>query len=249
MFALHRQTKSINFLTVPFFYPRERVGERISIQPQIDKLVRRALAGEFLGTAFMVGVGCGSVALGANHVVVSLCFGVAVTLAILVVGPWSGAHINPAVTVAFWRDGQLPGERVIPYMVAQCSGAFAAAVAVQGAAPTTLSPKLSLFEGFMVEVTITLALMISILLVVQRTSSRTVIAFVVGITVAILALIAGSHTGASMNPARTFGPNMYAGLGHSILFYSLATTLGAWFACDIKRRFFPDATVNSVRNI
>ena len=59
--------------------------------------MRKEAAGEFLGTALMVGVGCGSVALGASHGVVSLAFGAVVTLAILLFGPLSGAHINPCL--------------------------------------------------------------------------------------------------------------------------------------------------------
>ena len=124
----------------------------------------------------MVGVGCGSVALGASHGVVSMTFGLAVTCAILLFGSWSGAHINPAVTLAFWRDGQLESNKVGPYMLAQYSGAFLAAMAVQAAAPTTVQPHLHALEGFVIELVITALLMTSILLVVQRTSSRTLIA-------------------------------------------------------------------------
>ena len=78
--------------------------------------MRKAVLGEFLGTALMVGVGCGSVAMGASHAVVSLSFGAVVTLAIVLFGPWSGAHINPAVSIAFWRDGALQQGRVLPYI-------------------------------------------------------------------------------------------------------------------------------------
>ena len=82
--------------------------------------------GEFFGTALMVGVGCGSVAYGASHGMISLSFGAVVALAIMLVGPVSGAHINPAVTLAFWRDGQLANALVIPYIIAQCLGALLA---------------------------------------------------------------------------------------------------------------------------
>ena len=211
--------------------------------------MRKALAGEFFGTALMVGVGCGSVALGASHGVVSMTFGLAVTCAILLFGSWSGAHINPAVTLAFWRDGQLESNKVGPYMLAQYSGAFLAAMAVQAAAPTTVQPHLHALEGFAIELVITALLMTSILLVVQRTSSRTLIAVWVGGTVALLAFLAGPLTGASMNPARTFGPNVLGGMLYSLPFYISSTTLGAWFACDLKSRFFPDKRLSSEANI
>ena len=203
-------------------------------------IMRREITGEFLGTALMVSVGCGSVALGASHLAVSLTFGAAVTLAIIAFGPLSGAHINPAVSIAFWRDGQLEGRLLPAYLIAQCLGALAGALIVSGAAPTTVAPSLTLMQGFGIEITITAALMVSILLVVQRSPSRVVIAVWVGATVAVLAFIAGTMTGASMNPARTLGPNVLNGMWASLPFYVVSTTLGAWFACDIKRRFFPD---------
>ena len=190
--------------------------------------MKRQAAGEFLGTALMVSVGCGSVAWGASHVAVSLTFGAVVTLAILLFGAWSGAHINPAVSVAFWRDGQLEGRLLPAYMVAQYAGALFGASLVAGAAPTSVVPS------------ITLALMASILFIVQRTSSRPVVAVWVGATVALLAFLAGPLTGASMNPARTFGPNALNVMWASLPFYVVSTTLGAWLAVDFKRRFFPD---------
>jgi len=202
--------------------------------------MRKAVLGEFLGTALMVGIGCGSVAMGASHPVISLTFGAVVTLAILLFGPFSGAHINPAVSIAFWRDGALEQGRVLPYIGAQCLGAVCASLLVQGAAPTVVDSQLSLLEGFAIEVCITAALMVSILFVVQRTSSRTAVALWIGATVGVLAFLAGPLTGASTNPARTFGPNLLNGLWYTLPFYFTATCLGAWLACDIKQRLFPD---------
>lgn len=208
--------------------------------PEQGGIMRREFAGEFFGTALMVGVGCGSVALGASHAIVSLAFGAAVTLAIVVFGPLSGAHINPAVSIAFWRDGQLEGRLLPSYVVAQCLGAIAGSLIVSGAAPTSVASSLTLMEGFSIEIAITAGLMASILLVVQRSSSRTTVAVWVGGTVALLAFIAGPMTGASMNPARTLGPNLLNGMWASLPFYVASTVLGAWLGCDIKNRWFPD---------
>jgi aquaporin Z len=200
----------------------------------------KALCGEFSGTALMVGVGCGSVAAGADHLTVSLTFGAVVTLAILLFGPLSGAHINPAVSIAFWRDGQLEGVKVVPYITAQCLGALTAAMLLNGAAPTEVAHEVPLVNAFLLEITITLALMVSILFVVQRTTSRGNVAVWVGLTVALLAYLVGPLTGASMNPARTFGPNAVSGLLSTLPFYFTSTVLGAWLACDVKERWFPD---------
>jgi aquaporin Z len=200
--------------------------------------VRKEAAGEFLGTALMVSVGCGSVAMGASHAVVSLTFGAVVMLAILVFGPWSGAHINPAVSLAFWRDGQLDSSLLPVYLGAQFLGGLFGAWLVGGAAPTGLASSISLVEGFSIEVAITAGLMVSILWVVQRAPSRLTVAVWVGATVGILAFFAGPLTGASMNPARTFGPNALNQLWASLPFYLVSTTLGAWLAVDLKRWFF-----------
>lgn len=201
--------------------------------------MRRQAAGEFLGTALMVSVGCGSVALGGSHGAVSLAFGAVVMLAILVFGPWSGAHINPAVSLAFWRDGQLETNLLPVYLIAQFLGGLCGAWLVGGAAPTELAASVSLVEGFSIEVAITAALMASILWIVQRSASRLTIAAWVGATVGVLAFAAGPLTGASMNPARTFGPNALNQLWASLPFYLVSTTLGAWVAVDIKRWLFP----------
>ena len=200
--------------------------------------MRKEAAGEFLGTALMVSVGCGSVAMGASHAVVSLTFGAVVMLAILVFGPWSGAHINPAVSLAFWRDGQLDSSLLPVYLGAQFLGGLFGAWLVGGAAPTGLASSISLVEGFSIEVAITAGLMVSILWVVQRAPSRLTVAVWVGATVGILAFFAGSLTGASMNPARTFGPNALNQLWASLPFYLVSTTLGAWLAVDLKRWLF-----------
>lgn len=200
--------------------------------------MRKEAAGEFLGTALMVSVGCGSVAMGASHAVVSLTFGAVVMLAILVFGPWSGAHINPAVSLAFWRDGQLDSSLLPVYLGAQFLGGLFGAWLVGGAAPTGLASSISLVEGFSIEVAITAGLMVSILWVVQRAPSRLTVAVWVGATVGILAFFAGPLTGASMNPARTFGPNALNQLWASLPFYLVSTTLGAWLAVDLKRWLF-----------
>ena len=195
-------------------------------------MMRRAMA-EFIGTALMVGVGCGSVAYGASNLVISLSFGIAVTVAILIFQPISGAHINPAVSIAFWRTGHLEKEALVPYILAQLSGAFFAAFLLQGAGPTRVVDDISIFTGGLIEVFITFSLMASIYWIVVRSQTHISIAFFVGFVVALLAFIFGPLTGASMNPARTFGPNVFEGLYSSLPFYSITTILGALIAAEV----------------
>lgn len=198
-------------------------------------MLRRCLA-EFLGTALMVGAGCGSVALGASPAIVSLSFGAAVTVAILVFQPISGAHINPAVSLAFFRSGHLEREAVAPYIVAQLSGGAIAAFLLNGAGPTSLANEVSLLSGAAIEVFITFTLMASIYWIVVRSHTHISIAIFVGFVVAVLAFLFGPLTGASMNPARTFGPNIFANMSSSLPFYSFTTIIGAWLAAELYLR-------------
>ena len=183
---------------------------------------------EFIGTFAMVFIGCGSVAMERSSLEISLAFGLIVGLVILSLGRYSGAHINPAVSIAFWRRGDLSKEDTLSHIIGQlCGGALAGGV-LSGAGPTLRDT--SWFSFIMIEIGITFLLMASILLIIRKTDNWLPIAFIVGATVAVLAFIFGAYTGASMNPARTFGPNLFSGDVEIIPIYWLTTTLGACLA-------------------
>ena len=183
---------------------------------------------EFIGTFAMVFIGCGSVAMERSSLEISLAFGLIVGLVILSLGRYSGAHINPAVSIAFWRRGDLSNKDTLSHIIGQlCGGALAGGV-LSGAGPTLRDT--SWFSFIMIEIGITFLLMASILLIIRKTDNWLPIAFIVGATVAVLAFIFGAYTGASMNPARTFGPNLFSGDVEIIPIYWLTTTLGACLA-------------------
>jgi glycerol uptake facilitator-like aquaporin len=178
---------------------------------------------EFSGTFLMVLLGCGSVAAGWGPLAISITFGVAVFTAIILFQPISGAHINPAVSIAFAAKGDLETEALPGYIIAQSLGAwFAAMIVVDGAT----TPSVSLPQAWGIEIAITLLLMYSIHVLVRRKSSIFTLALGVGIMVSILSFIFGEFTGAGMNPARTLGPNIVTGNGHLIL-YIVAPVIGA----------------------
>lgn len=178
---------------------------------------------EFSGTFLMVLLGCGSVALGWGSLGVSLAFGFGVFAAIMIFQPISGAHINPAVSIAFAAKGDLEAEALPGYIIAQCIGAWIAAMIV--VAGSTV-PTVSLETSWGIEIAITLLLMYSIHVLVRRESSLFVLALGVGSMVGIMAFFFGEFTGASMNPARTLGPNIVNGEGNLIL-YTVAPVIGA----------------------
>ena len=201
----------------------------------------RAYGAEFIGTAWMVAIGTGSVALGGSLLVISLSFGLAVTLAILLLRGVSGAHINPAVSTGFVLTGHLQRQRWLGYVMAQGAGGVLGSALVYLAlgpselAPTLVAEGVSMFSAVGIEIGITAALMASILGVVAWCEDSTpTVAVVVGATVALLAFLFGPLTGASMNPARTLGPNLLSGAG-GLLIYTLATVTGAVAVAAVVR--------------
>ena len=181
---------------------------------------------EFSGTFLMVLLGCGSIALGWSPLAVSISFGFAVFTAIMIFQPISGAHINPAVSIAFAANGNLEREALPGYIIAQCLGGWIAALIV--VAGSTV-PQVSTGYSWGIEIAITLLLMYSILVLVRRKANLFVLALGVGSMVGLLAFSFGGFTGASMNPARTLGPNIVNGGGNLIL-YIVAPVIGAVLA-------------------
>lgn len=184
--------------------------------------VRRTLVPEFLGTFALVFAGCGAIAIDAardgaiGHVGIALTFGLVVMAMIYTFGESSGAHLNPAVTLGFWAAGRLPGRHVLPYGVAQSAGAIAASAALCALLPerTTVGetlPSGSVVQALGFELLLTAVLMMVILRV--STGSREVgvmAGAAIGATIAFEALFAGPVSGASMNPARSLGPALFA---------------------------------------
>ena len=181
---------------------------------------------EFGGTFLMVLLGCGSVALNWSPLAISITFGVSVFTAIMIFQPISGAHINPAVSIAFAANGNLEREALPGYIIAQCIGGWIAALIV--VAGSTV-PQVSTGYSWGIEIAITLLLMYSILVLVRRKANLFVLALGVGSMVGLLAFLFGGFTGASMNPARTLGPNIVNGDGDLIL-YTVAPVIGAVLA-------------------
>jgi aquaporin NIP len=194
---------------------------------------------EFVGTFLLVFIGCGSVILsqvynlGWGGATFSLAFGVAVSLVIYsAVGRISGAHINPAVSIALWLNEKFPVSQLIGFIAFQVLGAIAASytqLLIWGPAHSfgATSISVSLEAGILIEFAISFALMFSILVIVnnEKTLGNSV-GLLIGLVVAILAFIAGPHTGASMNPARTIGPALVSGQFTHLWVYCLLPVLG-----------------------
>jgi MIP family channel proteins len=211
------------------------------------------LAAESIGTFALVFIGAGSAAVNAwshgaiTNVGVSLAFGAIVLVAVYALGHISGAHINPAVTVSFWLARRFPGREVAPYLLAQLTGATAAGFALRAAVGAagvfaTTRPAIPVPGALGVEIVLSFLLMLVVMAVATDARvSGEVAGLAVGFIVMADALMGGPLTGASMNPARSFGPALATGQWESHWIYWAGPTIGmalAVLAYDYLRRGF-----------
>lgn len=225
----------------------------------------RRLVAEAVGTFFLVFIGPGAVMVNAvtagavGHVGVALAFTFVVMGMIYALGHLSGAHINPAVTIAFWSVRRFPPAGVVPYVLAQCTGAVAGSLALRltigkvGNMGATL-PSIPVGAAFGMEWLLSFALMFVIMAV--ATDERVVegaAAPAVGVTVGFCALIGGPLTGASMNPARSFGPALVGDLWRTHWLYWLAPVtamiVAAWTYDLLRVPQIPTAEVRAIGEI
>ena len=193
---------------------------------------------ELMGTYIMVFAGTGAIIVNdvygsVSHLGIGLTFGLVVMAVIYSIGSISGAHINPAVSIAFWVSKRFRGKEVLPYIISQFLGAILASLTLSFMFPqhellgATL-PAGSLEQSFVMEFILTFILMFVILLMSEGSKEVGVMTgFAVGMVVAFEAIFAGPVSGASMNPARSLAPALVSVHLTHLWLYIIATTLGA----------------------
>jgi MIP family channel proteins len=193
----------------------------------------RAHVAEFIGTFVLVFAGCGAIAVGSLDALgIAVAFGLAVAAMIYALGHISGAHINPAVSVAFALERHVPWVRVLTYGLAQIGGAVAAALLLRllfplGALGVT-RPSGSVAQAFVMETILTFILVLVVMAV--STDVRAIgqaAAIAIGGAVTLGALVGGHVSGASMNPARSLGPALVSGDLEGLWLYIAAPLTGA----------------------
>ena len=199
------------------------------------------LLAEFLGCFFLVLTGCGAVIINEKtgvlgHLGISMVFGAIIMIMIYSYGSLSGAHFNPAVTIAFWLSGRFEKKDIPGYLIVQFAGALAGAFLLKALFPESGTmgetlPADGTAIAFVLEALFTFLLMTVILNVSTGHMEKGIMAGVaIGGTVFLLATIGGPLTGASMNPARSLGPALAAGKVQALWLYLTAPVLGAALA-------------------
>jgi len=193
------------------------------------------LSAEFLGTFWLVLGGCGSAVLaaafpgvGIGLLGVSLAFGLTVLTGAYALGPISGGHFNPAVSVGLWAGGRFPAAHVLPYIVAQVVGGVVGAgvlyLIASGKADFSLadglasngyaehSPgKYSMMAAVITELVMTFMFLIVILGTTHQRAPVGFAGLAIGLALTLIHLISIPVTNTSVNPARSTGPAIFVG--------------------------------------
>lgn len=211
----------------------------------ITHLLRRCLA-ELLGTFVLVFAGCGAIVVqtetgSLGHVGVALTWGLVVLALVYAFGDRSGAHLNPAVTVALAVAHRFPRREVLPYCTAQLLGALFASTALAVLFPNDVLlggtlPRGSAWRAFAIEAGLTWFLVLAVLTITRGAANKTItVGIVAGCIIGLEAMFAGPITGASMNPARSLAPALIGGSMGALWIYLTAPLLGSLLAVPTCR--------------
>ncbi|XP_049847552.1 aquaporin AQPcic-like [Schistocerca gregaria] len=227
------------------------------------KTLLRQLVAELIGTFLLVLVGCGSTTTAwfegyqPTTVQIALSFGLIVACLVQMLGHVSGAHVNPAVTMGFVVGGFLGPLKALLYVTAQCVGATAGSSVLQVLTPnetvatlgvTALNRLVTPTQGYFVEMFTSFVLVMAVYSAVLGAARGAATAgpFTIGLSVTACHLFAMQYTGASMNPARSFGPAFVTGSWTNHWVYWVGPCVGGVVA-GIFYKFRPDEPVEAAQ--
>jgi aquaporin Z len=202
----------------------------------------RKYIAEIIGTFALIFCGTGAIIINQEsggaitHAGIAATFGLIVIAMIYTVGNISGAHLNPAVTIAFWVAKVFPAKEILPYIISQGIGAFLASLVLRFLFPANQMLGASLpvgseMQSFILELILTFILMFVIIHMATGSKEQGMFAgLVIGSVVWLEALFAGPICGASMNPIRSLSPAIVSGHTEHLWIYLSAPILGAIIA-------------------
>jgi len=210
------------------------------------------LVAEAIGTFLFVFVGAGAVVLGAHSdaggglVGVALAHGLALAVLVSALGPISGGHLNPAVTLGVWITGRIDAARGGLYVAAQLAGALAAGLALRLVFPASswepvalgtpaLDPEIGVVAAIVIEAILTVVLLLAVFGTAIDRRAPKIGGLAIGLAVAADILMGGPLTGAAMNPARWFGPAVASGTYADWYVWWIGPLLGAAVAGLVYR--------------
>jgi aquaporin Z len=205
----------------------------------MDESVLRRSVAEFIGafTLIFIGGGAGIVS-GQDIVAVALANGLAIGIMVSNLGHISGGHFNPAITLGFLATRRITTPLAVAYWIAQFLGAVLAAAILRGFFHKLIigadphAPTFGAGKGFLLELILTFFLVWAVwaTAVDPRGAFKSIAGLAIGLTISIDVLMGGPLTGAAMNPARAFGPQLFSGNWGEGWIYYLGPVLGALLA-------------------
>ena len=207
-----------------------------------SKLLFEVLA-EGIGTFILIFTGTGAIMVNTitegeiTHLGICFVFGAAVTAIIYTIGHISGAHINPAVTLAFWSSKVISTNKVLPYIIGQFSGGILASLVLKiilgdvANMGVTFPSNNNWLQSLFIEIILTFILMFVVL--GSGLDRRAPIGFagiVIGLTVSLEAIFMGPISGASMNPVRSLAPALMVHQWQYQWLYIVGPIIGAQLA-------------------
>ncbi len=233
--------------------------------------MKKSLA-ELIGTFALVFFGCGAAGIsgisatgpaGIGLLGISLAFGLTVVVMAYAIGPISGCHINPAITVSMLVAGKIKTSEAIGYIIAQFAGATLAAgvlYLIESGAPGFMMKEWALgangwgpgylaaynaTSAFVAETVLTFLFLLVIFKTTAKWGNSTMAGLAIGFTLVLIHLVAIPITGTSVNPARSFGPAVFAGglAVQQLWLFIVAPILGGVLAALVWKGVFEDAVV------
>jgi len=204
-------------------------------------MLRKSVS-EIIGTFALVFCGTGAIVIdnvtkgGVSHAGVAITFGLIVMAMIYGLGDISGAHLNPAVSIAFALAGRLPMKMLGVYILSEITGAFLASFTLRLLFPTdeflgATLPAGSAGQSFVLELLLTFFLMLVVISVATGPKEQGLFAGIaIGSVILLEAMFAGPICGASMNPARSLAPAVVSGHLENLWVYLTAPVIGAALA-------------------